>query len=125
MNAEIFAVAISNLMFGFLAGLTVDALMNTPRLEKLNESVQKAIDMMFDKDQQIDELTEELEEIKFQYKELYESADKARRLLTNAINLSPPNSPLVRSEHYVEEEDESGSPVPETPTSTCVPSNKD
>jgi FtsZ-binding cell division protein ZapB len=125
MNAEIFAVAISNILFGFVVGLAVEAFSSKIQFEKLNEAIQKAIDTMFHKDEQIDELTSELKTLRSQYSQLYEAAETSRRSLENVRNLPPPSSPLMRSEHYVDSDIPRVCefPDPQTPKSTCVPSS--
>ena len=125
MNAEIFAVAISNILFGFVAGMVVEAFSSSFQIEKLNNSIQKGIDLMFDKDEQIDEITSELETLRSQYKQLYEATETSRRAFESVRNLPPPSSPLMRCEHYVDEELPRVYDIPDiqTPKSTCVPSS--
>jgi hypothetical protein len=130
MNAEIFAAVISNLLFGFVAGLAVEAFSSKIQLEKLNESIQKGIDSMFQKDEQIDKLTSELETLRSQYKQLYDATETSRRAFENVKNLPPPSSPLMRCEHYVDDDDSClprivEFPNPQTPQPTCAPSSKD
>jgi hypothetical protein len=129
MNAEILAAAISNLLFGFVIGLAVEAFHSKIQIEMLNESIQNGVETMFKKDKRIDELTSDLETIRSQYKQLYEAKEVSRRAFENVRNLPPPSSPLVRCEHYVDDDDDSclpriiEFPNPQTPKSTCVPSS--
>jgi hypothetical protein len=127
MNADIFAVAISNVLFGFVAGMAVEAFSSKFQIETLNVSIQKAINTMFKKDKQIDELTLELEAMKNQYSKLYEATETSRRAFERVKDLPPPCSPLMRSEHYMDDSDlpRVDFPNPQTPISTCVPSSKD
>lgn len=128
MNADIVAVAISNVLFGFIAGMAVEAFSSKLQIETLNASIQKAINTMFKKDKQIDELTLELEAMKNQYSQLYEATETSRRAFESVKDLPPPCSPLMRCGHYVDHEDLPRlveSPIPQTPISTCVPGSKD
>jgi hypothetical protein len=125
MNAEIFSATISALLFGFAAGMSMEVLISADTIGKLNRALQKSIDSMFDKDQTIDELAEELENLKSRYKQLYEATETSRKALNSVKHLPPPPFPLERSEHYVDE-DLSPISVPTQPhTPTCAPSNKD
>lgn len=125
MNAELFAAVISNLLFGFVAGMAVEAFSSNFQIEKLNNTIQKGIDSMFQKDEQIDTLTSELETLRSQYKKLYEATETSRRAFESVKNLPPPSSPLMRSEHYVDSDIPRVCefPDPQTPKSTCVPSS--
>lgn len=124
MNSEMWAIAISNMLFGFVAGLAVEALSSKCRIEALNAYVNSAVDIVFKKDLQIDELKSELAAVKAQYSELYEATETSRRAFERVKNLPPPCSPLVRCEHYVEKcVSEIDFPNPQTPT--CVPSSTD
>jgi hypothetical protein len=128
MNAELFAVAISNLLFGFIAGMAVEAFSSKYRIEMLNDTIQNGIDIMFKKDKRNDELTSELETIKSQYNQLYKAVETSRQAFDGVKSLPPPISPLMRCDHYVDHEDLPRlieSAVPQTPASTCVPSSMD
>ena len=124
MNADIFAVAISNILFGFVAGLAVEAFSSKFQINAMKESIQQAIDTVFKKDKQIDDLSEQLKIVKAQYGELYEATEKSRRAFDLVKHLPPPSSPLMRCEHYVEHTDLPrvyDFPNPQSPT--CVPSS--
>lgn len=124
MTPEIWSVAISNILLGFIAGLAVEAFSSRIRNETLNISLQKAIDCMFRKDEEIDELTSELETLKRQYSDLYDAAEVSRRAYESVKDLPPPSGPLERSGYYVDHTDLPRCAEfsnPQTPT--CAPSS--
>lgn len=128
MTPEMWAVAISNIMFGFIVGLSVEALSNSWRIETTKKSLQKAVDIVFQKDREIDELKKELEEVRSQYVELYEPTHRASALLSFVLkDLPPPSGPLERCEQYVDTSLPRlvEFPDPQTPAATCVPSSTD
>lgn len=124
MNPEMWAIAISNILFGFVAGLAVEGVMSAARRNVFTATVQKAVEVMFQKDQKIDELNSELQALKNQYSELYEATEASRRAFERVKNLPPPSLPLTRCEHYVEE-NVSNIDFPNPQTPTCVPSSMD
>lgn len=126
MNSEMWAVAISNILFGFVAGLAVEGLVSAAQRSVFTASAQKAVEVMFLKDEQIDELKSELKILREQYSELYEATETSRRAFDRVKNLPPPSSPLMRCEHYKECCTPEGDfPNPQSPTPTCVSSSKD
>jgi hypothetical protein len=98
-----FSVAIANLVYGFAAGVAACTLMNTARYERMQRAMQKTVDLMFEKDETIDELSAKLETLQAQYDELYEATETSRRAFDSVRHLAPPNSPFVRAENYEDE----------------------
>lgn len=124
MNSEMWAVAISNVLFGFVAGMAVENIMNCGRFVRLNMKLQHAIDSMFAKDKKIDELSKEISEMNEHYEELYNAIQTSQKAFATVKRLSPPNSPISRCEHYKE----CVSPDPDFPnpqTPTCESSSTD
>jgi hypothetical protein len=125
MQAEMFSIAISNLIFGFIAGVAASEIVNSARYKQMHTTMQKAIDHMFEKDETIDELSNKLEELQCQYDELYEATETSRRALESVSHLPPPNSPIVREQHYAGDCSPCSCPfeTPQTPTPTCESDN--
>lgn len=91
MDAENFAVAYSVLILGFTLGLSVVTVIS-------NHSFEKAKSKLFEKDLQIDKLTRELNQVRYQYQELFELKEYMASILDRTNHLPPPpNTPLQRS----------------------------
>jgi hypothetical protein len=103
MNAEVFAIAISNLLFGFTLGLAIETLSHKFRVDVMNEAMQKTIGIVFEKDKHIDNLSSELEIVKAQRNQLYSAIETSRRAFESVRNISPPCSPLMRCNNCVNE----------------------
>lgn len=103
MNAEVFAVAISNLLFGFIFGLAIETISHKTRVESINQAMQRTIDVVFEKDTIIDDLLRKLKNTESQYNELYEAIEVSRSAFDRVLRV----------------------PTPEGPEPTCEPSNMD
>lgn len=125
MNAEIFAATVSALLFGFAVGMSLKGLIVLGDIQKLNDSLQSAIDTMFNKDKTIDKLNDDLDDMRSRYVKLYEATETSRRALDSVRNLPPPPFPITRCENYV---DDCLPRIPDFPnpaTPICEPSSTD
>lgn len=94
MNAEIYAASITSLLFGFIFGVSVKGLYTFDEIQKLTNALDNAIDTMFEKDMQIDELTEELKDLKKRHEKLTTAFVNTVRLLdeTESTSISEQDS---------------------------------
>lgn len=116
MTAVISTIMIT---FGFVTGLIVSDLLHTEYIDRLRKTLNRTIDTMLDKDQQIDDLKTKLEQEKDLNLELIEllSREKQKSLdiLTSVKSvvddyddhlprvIEPPKGPLKRSRACMED----------------------
>lgn len=94
MNAEIFAASITSLLFGFAVGVSVQGLLDYIQIQKLNDSLQNAIDIVMQRDETIDELTEELDDLKKSFNKLEKAIEVSTRALDSIRNMTELNDEL-------------------------------
>ena len=103
MDAENFAVAYSLMMLGFAVGISVAKLCSGHYFEQMKDSLEKGKLKLFNKDRQIDELTDELTTLRKQYESLYEVKEYMSSILDRTSHLPPPpNTPMERSRFWSE-----------------------
>lgn len=103
MDAENFAVAYSVLMLGFAVGISMAKLCSGHSFEQMKYAIEKGQTKLFEKDMLIDELTEELNEVRNQYQELFEVKEYMSSILDRTNHLPPPpNTPIQRSRVWSE-----------------------
>ncbi len=88
MNAEIYAASVTSLLFGFILGVSVKGLFVIDEIQKLTNALDNAIDTMFEKDMQIDELTEELSDLKKRHDKLTKAFVNTVRMLDETESTS-------------------------------------
>lgn len=88
MNAEIFASSITSLLFGVAVGASVQGLLDYIQIQKLNDSLQNAIDIVIQRDETIDELKEELDDLKKGFNKLQRAAEVSVRALDSIRNMT-------------------------------------
>lgn len=103
MDAENFAVAYAVMILGFAVGVSIAKLCSTHYSEEMKYAIETGKAKLFDKDRLIDELKEELDEVREQYEQLYEAKEYMTSILDRTSHLPPPpNTPIERSRFWSE-----------------------
>ena len=103
MDAENFAVAYAVMILGFAVGVSIAKLCSTHYAEEMKYAIETGKATLFDKDRLIDELKEELDEVREQYEQLYEAKEYMTSILDRTSHLPPPpNTPIERSRFWSE-----------------------
>jgi hypothetical protein len=112
-------VSLVMIMIGFTNGIIISDILKSTRIYKLQEALDRSVDAMFEKDQQIDELKEQLENEKDLNIELIKKLDYEKQKCSDILKsvqtvvstydeclprLDPPGGPLKRSRRCLESE---------------------
>ena len=110
------------ILIGFTNGIVISDILKSSRVYKLQEALNTAADIMLEKDQQIDELNEELEREKDLNIELVKKLAHEKQKIVDILEsvktvvedydshlprLSPPGGPLKRSRRCLESDTDS------------------
>lgn len=103
MDSENFAVAYAMLILGFAVGISSAKLCSNYYFDQMKDSLEKGKFKLMNKDNQIDQLTEELTKLREQYEQLYEAKEYMTSILDRTNHLPPPpNTPIERSRFWSE-----------------------
>lgn len=103
MDAENFAVAYALMILGFAVGVSVAKLCSGHYYDQMKYGLERVKGRLFEKDILIDKLTEELNEVREQYQELFGVKEYMLSILDRTNHLPPPpNTPIQRSRVWSE-----------------------
>ncbi len=84
-----------HLLIGFATGVVFTTLLNTGEFVKIKKVLEDAIDAKFKQDERMDELLQEIDELKEKNQKLERSVDQAVKALTSTYTMLPPPSPTL------------------------------